>query len=95
MSVLTFVINSDCFKFSGAKFTVLSHPFTIFPVPMGEKASLILVVLLSAVASAFVLTLVFCWFKKSKSNSKLEMSMKIYTCGFFHLANLLGGYNSI
>ncbi|XP_038033294.1 fibrocystin isoform X3 [Anas platyrhynchos] len=52
----------------GAKFTVLSHPFTIFPVPMGEKASLILVVLLSAVASAFVLTLVFCWFKKSKSN---------------------------
>ncbi|XP_035178129.1 fibrocystin isoform X2 [Oxyura jamaicensis] len=52
----------------GAKFTVLSQPFTIFPVPMGEKASLILVVLLSAVASAFVLTLVFCWFKKSKSN---------------------------
>uniref|UniRef100_A0A8B9BGR9 PKHD1 ciliary IPT domain containing fibrocystin/polyductin n=1 Tax=Anser brachyrhynchus TaxID=132585 RepID=A0A8B9BGR9_9AVES len=52
----------------GAKFTVLSQPFTVFPVPMGEKASLILVVLLSAVASAFVLTLVFCWFKKSKSN---------------------------
>ncbi|NXI68982.1 PKHD1 protein, partial [Anseranas semipalmata] len=52
----------------GAKFSVLSQPFTIFPVPMGEKASLILVVLLSAVASSFILTLVFCWFKKSKSN---------------------------
>ncbi|NXC48112.1 PKHD1 protein, partial [Penelope pileata] len=51
----------------GAKFTVISQPFTIFPVPVGEKASLILVVLLSAVASAFVFTLVPCWFKKSKS----------------------------
>uniref|UniRef100_A0A669QMP1 PKHD1 ciliary IPT domain containing fibrocystin/polyductin n=1 Tax=Phasianus colchicus TaxID=9054 RepID=A0A669QMP1_PHACC len=62
----------------GAKFTVLSQPFTIFPVPAGEKASFILVVLLSAIASAFVLTLVLCWFKKSKNNSKLEMSIKIY-----------------
>uniref|UniRef100_A0A8C2SRX6 PKHD1 ciliary IPT domain containing fibrocystin/polyductin n=1 Tax=Coturnix japonica TaxID=93934 RepID=A0A8C2SRX6_COTJA len=64
----------------GAKFTVLSQPFTIFPVPIGEKASLILVVLLSAIASGFVLTLVFCWFKKSKNNSKLEMYIKIYNC---------------
>ncbi|NXL83094.1 PKHD1 protein, partial [Alectura lathami] len=57
----------------GAKFTVLSQPFTVFPVPMGEKASLILVVLLSAVASVFVLTLVFCWFKKSKNNKTRTM----------------------
>ncbi|XP_052546715.1 fibrocystin isoform X1 [Tympanuchus pallidicinctus] len=52
----------------GAKFTVLSQPFTIFPVPVEEKASLILVVLMSAIASAFVVTLVLCWFKKSKNN---------------------------
>ncbi|XP_042688670.1 fibrocystin isoform X6 [Centrocercus urophasianus] len=52
----------------GAKFTVLSQPFTIFPVPVEEKASLILVVLMSAIASAFVITLVLCWFKKSKNN---------------------------
>ncbi|NWS73473.1 PKHD1 protein, partial [Crotophaga sulcirostris] len=51
----------------GAKFTVLSQPFTIFPVPMGVKASMILVVVLSSAASAFILTLAFCWFKKSKS----------------------------
>lgn len=79
-SVLTFPTHSDCFEFSGAKFTVLSQPFTIFPVPAGEKASLILVVLMSAIASAFVVTLVLCWFKKSKNNSKLEMSIKIYIC---------------
>ncbi|XP_062494516.1 fibrocystin isoform X2 [Pezoporus occidentalis] len=52
----------------GAKFTVLSQPFTIFPVPMGVKASMILVVVLSSAASAFILTIAFCWFKKSKSN---------------------------
>ncbi|KAF1633273.1 Fibrocystin, partial [Eudyptes filholi] len=52
----------------GAKFTVLSQPFTIFPVPTGVKASMILVVILSSAASAFILTLAFCWFKKSKSN---------------------------
>ncbi|KAK1207578.1 PKHD1 protein, partial [Pygoscelis papua] len=52
----------------GAKFTVLSQPFTIFPVPTGVKASMILVVTLSSAASAFILTLAFCWFKKSKSN---------------------------
>ncbi|XP_014793785.1 PREDICTED: fibrocystin-like, partial [Calidris pugnax] len=52
----------------GAKFTVLSQPFTIFPVTMGVKASMILVVILSSAASAFVLTLALCWFKKSKSN---------------------------
>ncbi|XP_054677395.1 fibrocystin isoform X5 [Grus americana] len=52
----------------GAKFTVLSQPFTISPVPMGVKASMILVVILSSAASAFILTLAFCWFKKSKSN---------------------------
>ncbi|XP_029893831.1 fibrocystin [Aquila chrysaetos chrysaetos] len=52
----------------GAKFTVLSQPFTVFPVPMGVKASMILVVILSSAASAFILTLAFCWFKKSKSN---------------------------
>uniref|UniRef100_A0A8C6JJ31 Uncharacterized protein n=1 Tax=Melopsittacus undulatus TaxID=13146 RepID=A0A8C6JJ31_MELUD len=63
----------------GAKFTVLSQPFTIFPVPMGVKASMILVVILSSAASAFTLTIAFCWFKKSKSNSKLEIPAKIYT----------------
>ncbi|XP_061845579.1 fibrocystin [Colius striatus] len=52
----------------GAKFTVLSQPFTIFPVSMGVKASMILVVILSSAASAFILSLVFCWFKKSKSH---------------------------
>ncbi|KAF1511928.1 Fibrocystin, partial [Eudyptes sclateri] len=52
----------------GAKFTVLSQPFTIFPVPTGVKASMILVVILSSAASAFILALAFCWFKKSKSN---------------------------
>ncbi|KAM6272624.1 fibrocystin isoform 3-T4 [Spheniscus humboldti] len=52
----------------GAKFTVLSQPFTVFPVPTGVKASMILVVILSSAASAFILTLAFCWFKKSKSN---------------------------
>ncbi|NWU65963.1 PKHD1 protein, partial [Pterocles burchelli] len=52
----------------GVKFTVLSEPFTIFPVPTGVKGSMILVVVLSSAASAFVLTLAFCWFKKSKSN---------------------------
>ncbi|XP_009887276.1 PREDICTED: fibrocystin [Charadrius vociferus] len=51
----------------GAKFTVLSQPFTIFPVPTGVKASMILVVILGSAASAFILTLTFCWFKKSKS----------------------------
>ncbi|XP_053919594.1 fibrocystin [Cuculus canorus] len=50
----------------GAKFTVLSQPFTISPVPMGVKASMILVVTLSSAAAAFILTLAFCWFKKSK-----------------------------
>ncbi|NXW41207.1 PKHD1 protein, partial [Nyctiprogne leucopyga] len=54
----------------GAKFTVLSQPFTIFPVPMGVKASMILVVILTSAASTFILTLAFCWFKKSKSNKK-------------------------
>ncbi|XP_027664450.2 fibrocystin isoform X1 [Falco cherrug] len=53
----------------GAKFTVLSQPFTIFPVPMGAKASMILVVILSSAASAFILALALCWFKKSKSNT--------------------------
>ncbi|NXW03822.1 PKHD1 protein, partial [Fregetta grallaria] len=52
----------------GAKFTVLSQPFTIFPVPTGVKASMILVVILGSAASAFILSLTFCWFKKSKSN---------------------------
>ncbi|XP_076188719.1 fibrocystin isoform X2 [Aptenodytes patagonicus] len=52
----------------GTKFTVLSQPFTIFPVPTGVKASMILVVILSSAASAFILTLAFCWFKKSKGN---------------------------
>ncbi|KAM9563714.1 fibrocystin [Guaruba guarouba] len=52
----------------GAKFTVLSQPFTIFPIPMGVKASMILVVILSSAASAFILTIAFCWFKKSKGN---------------------------
>ncbi|NXD80162.1 PKHD1 protein, partial [Halcyon senegalensis] len=54
----------------GAKFTVLSQPFTIFPVPMEVKASMILVVILSSVASAFIISLAVCWFKKRKSNKK-------------------------
>ncbi|XP_064506857.1 fibrocystin isoform X1 [Pseudopipra pipra] len=52
----------------GAKFTVLSQPFSIFPVPVAAKASMILVVLLGSAASAFTSVLAFCWFKKSKSN---------------------------
>ncbi|NXU49945.1 PKHD1 protein, partial [Turnix velox] len=52
----------------GAKFTVLSRPFTIFPGPTGVKTSMVLVVILSSVASVFILTLAFCWFKRSKSN---------------------------
>ncbi|KAM6083161.1 fibrocystin [Chlamydotis macqueenii] len=52
----------------GAKFTVLSQPFTIFPGTVGVKASMILVVVLSSAAAAFVLALAFCWFKKGKSN---------------------------
>ncbi|XP_027528473.1 fibrocystin isoform X1 [Neopelma chrysocephalum] len=52
----------------GARFTVLSQPFSIFPVPVAAKASMILVVLLSSAASAFTSVLAFCWFKKSKSN---------------------------
>nr|XP_009942694.1 PREDICTED: fibrocystin [Opisthocomus hoazin] len=54
----------------GTKFTVLSQPFTIFPVPTGAKASIILVVIMSSAASAFILVLAFCWFKKSKSKNK-------------------------
>ncbi|XP_030304276.1 fibrocystin [Calypte anna] len=54
----------------GAKFTVLSQPFTIFPGSKGVKGSMILVVILSSAASAFILTLGFCWFKKSKSNKQ-------------------------
>ncbi|NXG59728.1 PKHD1 protein, partial [Hemiprocne comata] len=52
----------------GAKFTVMSQPFAIFPVPTGVKGSMILVVILGTAASAFILTLTFCWFKKSKTN---------------------------
>ncbi|KFW78964.1 Fibrocystin, partial [Manacus vitellinus] len=51
----------------GAKFTVLSQPFSIFPVPVAAKASMILVVLLGSAAFAFTSVLAFCWFKKSKS----------------------------
>ncbi|XP_019346871.2 fibrocystin isoform X8 [Alligator mississippiensis] len=54
----------------GAKFTAESQPFTIFPIAMGEKSNPILAVVLSSVASVVVLGLfVFCWVKKSKSNS--------------------------
>uniref|UniRef100_A0A7M4E0M8 PKHD1 ciliary IPT domain containing fibrocystin/polyductin n=1 Tax=Crocodylus porosus TaxID=8502 RepID=A0A7M4E0M8_CROPO len=57
----------------GAKFTVESQPFTIFPIAMGEKSNPILTVVLSSVASVIVLGLfIFCWVKKSKSNSKLR-----------------------
>uniref|UniRef100_A0A8C3J6H9 PKHD1 ciliary IPT domain containing fibrocystin/polyductin n=1 Tax=Calidris pygmaea TaxID=425635 RepID=A0A8C3J6H9_9CHAR len=95
-NVLTFEINSDCFEFSGAKFTVLSQPFTIFPVTTGVKASMILVVILSSAASAFVLTLALCWFKKSKSNSKLEMPSKFYTCRLpVYLTALQSGHKRI
>ncbi|XP_071404277.1 fibrocystin isoform X3 [Pithys albifrons albifrons] len=54
----------------GAKFTVMSQPFTIFPVPMAVKASTILVVILSSAAAAFTIVLAFCWFKKSKTKKK-------------------------
>ncbi|XP_067150956.1 fibrocystin [Apteryx mantelli] len=51
----------------GAKFTVLSQPFTIFPVALGEKSNVI-VVMLSSAASALILGLLaFCCLKKSKS----------------------------
>ncbi|KAJ7416298.1 hypothetical protein WISP_72202 [Willisornis vidua] len=53
----------------GATFTVMSQPFTIFPVPMAVKASTILVVILSSAASAFTIVLAFCWFKKSKTKN--------------------------
>ncbi|XP_069706944.1 fibrocystin [Phaenicophaeus curvirostris] len=64
---LVFAVSSP----PGAKFTVLSQPFTISPVPTGVEASMILVVTLSSAAAAFVLTLAFCWFKKSKSNKAM------------------------
>ncbi|XP_019376481.1 PREDICTED: fibrocystin isoform X5 [Gavialis gangeticus] len=63
---LVFTVSSP----PGAKFTVESQPFTIFPIAMGEKSNPILAVVLSSVASVIVLGLfVFCWVKKSKSNS--------------------------
>ncbi|NXE82096.1 PKHD1 protein, partial [Cochlearius cochlearius] len=65
----------------GAKFTVLSQPFTIFPVPTGVKASMILVVILSSAASAFILTLAFCWFKKSKSNKSRTEQVEVPQAG--------------
>uniref|UniRef100_A0A8C5IPZ5 PKHD1 ciliary IPT domain containing fibrocystin/polyductin n=1 Tax=Junco hyemalis TaxID=40217 RepID=A0A8C5IPZ5_JUNHY len=64
----------------GVKFTVLSQPFATFPVPMRGRASMILVVILGSAASAFTIVLSFCWFRKSKSHSKLEISTKLYTC---------------
>ncbi|NWU45390.1 PKHD1 protein, partial [Hylia prasina] len=52
----------------GAKFTVLSQPFATFPVPMRARASMILIVILGSAASAFIIVLSFCWFRKSKSH---------------------------
>ncbi|XP_023780003.1 fibrocystin [Cyanistes caeruleus] len=52
----------------GTKFTVLSQPFSTFPVPMGARASMILVVILGSAASAFIVALSFCWLRKSKSH---------------------------
>ncbi|XP_063279528.1 fibrocystin isoform X2 [Prinia subflava] len=52
----------------GVKFTVLSQPFATFPVPTRARASTILVVILGAAASAFIIVLPFCWFRKSKSH---------------------------
>ncbi|XP_041336779.1 fibrocystin [Pyrgilauda ruficollis] len=52
----------------GVKFTVLSQPFATFPVPLKARASMILVVILGSAASAFIIVLSFCWFRKSKSN---------------------------
>ncbi|XP_053794338.1 fibrocystin [Vidua chalybeata] len=52
----------------GVKFTVLSQPFSTFPVPMRARASMILVVILGSAASAFIIVLSFCWFRKSKSH---------------------------
>ncbi|XP_074847514.1 fibrocystin isoform X4 [Carettochelys insculpta] len=53
----------------GADFTVESQPFTIFPIPTGEKSSTVLAVILGSVASVLVLgLLVFCWSKESKTN---------------------------
>uniref|UniRef100_A0A8C8SGU1 PKHD1 ciliary IPT domain containing fibrocystin/polyductin n=1 Tax=Pelusios castaneus TaxID=367368 RepID=A0A8C8SGU1_9SAUR len=58
----------------GADFTVKSRPFAIFPVPMGEKSSTVLAAVLGSVASVLILgLLVFCWSKKSISNSKWEI----------------------
>ncbi|XP_068039311.1 fibrocystin isoform X2 [Anomalospiza imberbis] len=52
----------------GVKFTVLSQPFSTFPVLMRARASMILVVILGSAASAFIIVLSFCWFRKSKSH---------------------------
>ncbi|XP_067401067.1 fibrocystin isoform X2 [Emydura macquarii macquarii] len=53
----------------GADFTIKSQPFTIFPVPLGEKSSTVLAAVLGSVASVLVLgLLVFCWSKKSIQN---------------------------
>ncbi|NXT77054.1 PKHD1 protein, partial [Zapornia atra] len=85
----------------GAKFTVLSQPFTIFPVPMGVKASMILVVILSSAASTFILALAFCWFKKSKSNKTRTEQADVprastkapHTRAQPHAAHIQPGYN--
>ncbi|XP_075779458.1 fibrocystin isoform X4 [Pelodiscus sinensis] len=60
----------------GADFTVKSRPFTIFPIPVGEKSSMVLAAVLGSVASVLVLgLLLFCWSKKSKSNKpKTELA---------------------
>ncbi|XP_043861087.1 fibrocystin [Dromiciops gliroides] len=51
----------------GAKFTVQSGPFAVFPVNMGEKSTILMALVLCSVASWIALCfLVFCWFKKSK-----------------------------
>ncbi|XP_074982450.1 fibrocystin isoform X2 [Caretta caretta] len=60
----------------GADFTVESQPFTIFPIPMGEKSITVLTAVLGSVASVLVLgLLLFCWSKKSQSSkTKIEQA---------------------
>uniref|UniRef100_A0A674IUB9 PKHD1 ciliary IPT domain containing fibrocystin/polyductin n=1 Tax=Terrapene triunguis TaxID=2587831 RepID=A0A674IUB9_9SAUR len=65
----------------GADFTVESQPFTIFPIPKGEKSITVLAAVLGSVASVLVMgLLVFCWSKKSKSFSKWESPGELSIC---------------
>ncbi|XP_027694239.1 fibrocystin-like isoform X2 [Vombatus ursinus] len=62
----------------GAKFTVRSEPFAVFPVNMGEKSTILMALILCSAASWVALCfLVFCWFKKRKlKKTKTEETCK-------------------